>query len=113
MPLGGADADRENISALVSTAAGVSCEDGVPWSRTSRVYALLPLLQCLPNSHTISVLHHLLGLLWVVSLFGEVQNGFGGLGPPACLMCFHSLVSALAEERAILSCFIPGKTSSS
>lgn len=39
----------------------------------ARVYMLLPLLQYLPDSHTISALHHLLGLLWVVSLFGEVQ----------------------------------------
>lgn len=40
-------------------------------------------------------------------------SGFGGLGPPACLMCFCSLVSALAEEQAILSYFIHRKTSSS
>lgn len=40
-------------------------------------------------------------------------NGFGGLGPPACLMCFHSLVSALAEEQAIFTYFIPTEISSS
>lgn len=73
--------DRENISALVSIAARLRHEDGVPWSRTVSCQTE-PTHCCLWYKDYLIIIPYqswtiawvCRELLWVVSLFGEVQQ---------------------------------------